>query len=212
MDENDSTTLQTLTEIKQLMERSSRFISLSGMSGVFAGIYALTGALAAYLFLDMQGIGYYAGIKIRQASESEDGVMTFLVIDATIVLILAIGTGILLTTRKARKDGNSILDNAAKKLIFNLSIPLIAGGLFCLGLMYHGELIYVAPATLVFYGLALIHASAYTRDHIRNLGYAEILLGLISLFVIGYGFIFWVMGFGILHIFYGTYMYYKYEV
>jgi hypothetical protein len=33
--------LDTLHEIRNLMERSSRFISLSGLSGVFAGIYAL---------------------------------------------------------------------------------------------------------------------------------------------------------------------------
>jgi hypothetical protein len=210
MEENDASTLQTLTEIKQLMERSSRFISLSGLSGVFAGIYALAGAGAAYWYLDLDGLGYYSGTRIMNYSRRNELGFVFLI--ALIVLVLAIGTGIFLTTRKAKKDGNSIFDNTAKKLIINLCIPLCTGGLFCLALIYHGALLYVPAAMLVFYGLSLLHASNYTRSDIRILGYAEIILGLISIYIIGYGFLFWTLGFGVLHIVYGTYMYFKYEV
>src|SRR5688500_210237 len=194
---------ETLTEIKQLMERSSRFISLSGLSGVMAGIYAIAGALAAYYYL------YGGNGPGREGYQEND--TTFLLADAALVLILAVGTGIFLTTRKARKDGNSLLDAAAKKLIINLCIPLFTGGVFCLALIYHNNWFYVVPSMLVFYGLALVHASKYTRDDVRSLGLSEIALGLISLFVIGYGLVFWTLGFGVLHIVYGTYMYYKYE-
>ncbi|HET9487633.1 MAG TPA: hypothetical protein VFO54_09365 [Chryseosolibacter sp.] len=197
---------ETLTEIRQLMERSSRFISLSGFSGVFAGVYALLGAAAAFYYLD-------SADHARAYSDNthRSDVVVFLAADAFLVLILAVGTGILLTTRKAKKDGNSLLDAAAKKLLINLSIPLVTGGIFCLALIYHGNTFYVAPATLIFYGLALVHASKYTRDDVRSLGMAEIALGVISLFIVGYGLLFWALGFGILHIAYGTYMYYKYE-
>lgn len=193
---------ETLTEIKQLMERSSRFISLSGLSGVMAGVYAIAGALAAYYYV----YGRSAGREGYQENDS-----TFLLADAALVLILAVGTGIFLTTRKARKDGNSLLDAAAKKLIINLCIPLFTGGVFCLALIYHNNWFFVVPSMLVFYGLALVHASKYTRDDVRSLGVSEIALGLISLFVVGYGLVFWTLGFGVLHIIYGTYMYYKYE-
>ncbi|MES1222335.1 MAG: hypothetical protein ABUT20_42975, partial [Bacteroidota bacterium] len=198
-----------LTEIKQLMERSSRFISLSGLSGVFAGVYALAGAYAAYRYLNLEGLGYFSGENFFERTRST---FPFLIIDALVVLILAIGTGIYLTTRKAKKDGNSILDNTARKLLINLSIPLVTGGLFCIALIYHGALLYVPPSMLVFYGLSLVHASSYTRNDIRLLGLTEIALGLISLLIIGYGLFFWALGFGVLHIIYGTYMYYKYEV
>lgn len=210
MKDDSASPLQTLQEIRQLMERSSRFISLSGLSGVFAGIYALAGAVVAYLYLDLQGLGYYGGQEI--VGDGNTDALRFVVVDALIIMILAIVTGIFLTTRKARKDGNSILDNAAKKLLINLCIPLATGGLFCIALTYHGANIYVAPAMLTFYGLSLVHASSYTRKDIRVLGLAEILLGLISLFIIGYGFLFWTLGFGILHIAYGSYMYFKYEM
>lgn len=203
--------LETLTEIRQLMERSSRFISLSGLSGVFAGLYAIVGAYAAYKYLDLSGAGYFSGNAIVGNTSERSNTLLFLAADAAIILVLAIGTGIFLTTRKARRDGNSIFDAAAKKLIVNLCIPLGTGGIFCVALNYHGACIYVAPAMLIFYGLALVHASKYTRDDIRSLGFAEILLGLTASFMVGYGLLFWVVGFGVLHIIYGTYMYFKYE-
>ena len=201
---------ETLSEIKQLMERSSRFISLSGFSGIFAGIYALLGALAAWYYLNFVFHASDRGGYDSAGADDRD-LLIFLLVDAAIVLILAVGTGILLTTRKAKKDGNSLLDAAAKKLIINLCIPLVTGGLFCLALIYHHDTAYVAPAMLIFYGLSLLHASKYTRDDIRTLGIAEICLGVASMFVVGYGLIFWAIGFGVLHIAYGAYMYNKYE-
>src|SRR4051812_40738256 len=137
-EEDNTSTLQTLAEIRQLMERSSRFISLSGLSGVFAGIYALAGAGVAYWYLKRNESFSFTGSSITNAKQGE---LSFLLLDAMTVLILAIGTGILLTTRKARKDGNSIFDNTAKKLIINLCIPLFTGGLFCLALLCQGALL-----------------------------------------------------------------------
>lgn len=200
---------ETLSEIRHLMERSSRFMSLSGFSGILAGIYAITGAAAAYVYanapdlLDREGYDF--------ASGADKDRLLFLLADAALVLILAVGTGIWLTTRKARKDGNSLLDAAAKKLIINLAIPLFTGGVFCIGLLYHGDLIFIVPAMLIFYGLALVHGSKYTRDDVRTLGIAEIVLGLIALFIADYGLLLWTIGFGALHLVYGTYMYLKYE-
>ena len=40
---------------------------------------------------------------------------------------------------------------------------------------------------------------------------AEVVLGMISLSALQYGLLFWALGFGVLHIAYGTYMYLKYE-
>ncbi len=204
MTEKYTSPQETLSEIKHLMERSSRFISLSGLSGVLAGIYGLLGAAAASFYV-------FGGSLSASPPDPNGSAVVFLLSDAALVLVLAVGTGIFLTTRKARRDGNSLLDAAAKKLIINLCIPLVTGGIFCLGLIYHGDWFYVVPSMLIFYGLALVHASKYTRDDVRSLGIAEIALGALSLFTVGYGLIFWALGFGVLHIIYGTYMYVKYE-
>ncbi|MDO9184514.1 MAG: hypothetical protein Q7W13_00775 [Bacteroidia bacterium] len=198
--------LQTITDIRSMMERSSRFISLSGLSGVFAGIFALCGAYAAYIKLNSLN-GIY---RLLNDSAFMD-VVVFLLVDAFVVLLASVAVGIMLTIRSSKKKGIKIWDATAKRLLINLLIPLITGGLFCLVLLSHGLVGLVAPSSLLFYGLALINASKYTLNDIRYLGICEIVLGLIASLYIGYGLLFWAAGFGVLHIVYGAVMYYKYE-
>lgn len=204
--------LETLSEIRTLMERSSRFISLSGLSGVAAGLFALAGAWAACSHFDL-GI---TSISYDQVAWNEDGTMNmdfyqFVFADALIVLFASLAAGVFFTLRNSKKHGMKTWDGAARRLIINLMIPLVTGGLFCLVLVLHGIIELVAPATLVFYGLGLINASKYTLNDIRYLGMCEIVLGLVSAVYIGYGLLFWAIGFGVLHIVYGTVMYFKYE-
>lgn len=204
--------LETLSEIRSLMERSSRFISLSGLSGVFAGVFALLGALAAYFHFNMEltSSGYYMYAE-NAYGETNMHFYTFFFIDAGCVLFASLAAGSILTMRKAKQKNQSIWDSTSKRLLINLLIPLITGGLFCIALLYHGLIALVAPAMLLFYGLALVNASKYTLNDIRYLGICEIVLGLIAAIYIGYGLIFWAIGFGILHIVYGIVMYNKYE-
>lgn len=149
--------------------------------------------------------------EIRSIMERSSRFLLFLLLDSIIVLILAVASATFFTIRNARKKGIPIWDKTAKRLLINILIPLVAGGLFCLILLYHGQIYLIAPATLLFYGLALLNAGKYTLNDVRYLGICEIILGLIASVFIGYGLIFWAFGFGVLHIIYGTVMYYKYE-
>jgi hypothetical protein len=211
--ESRITPSETLAEIRSLMERSSRFISLSGLSGVATGIFALIGAAFVYFYLEILPFDGKRIYYVEAINSSKWGMnyITFFFLDAFIVLVAAISAGIFFTTRKAKRAGLKTWDATAKRLLINLLIPLITGGFFCLGLFYHGFLGFLAPTTLVFYGLALVNASKYTLNDIRNLGYCQIILGIISLFFLGHGLEFWAIGFGILHIIYGSLMYWKYE-
>lgn len=199
--------IDQIKEIHSMMERSSRFISLSGLSGISAGIIALAGA--TYVFLT-SGLDPVAGME-RSAWSS--GYMSWreIAISATIVLVLAITSGIFFTTRRTIKKGLKIWDQTSRRLVIHLAIPLISGGLFCAILLYHHIYFLVAPATLIFYGLALINAGKYTLNEVKVLGISEILLGLTGAAFPGYGLLLWAIGFGILHIFYGALMYVKYE-
>lgn len=203
---NSKEHLQTITDIRSMMERSSRFISLSGLSGIFAGIFAIVGAYVAYIKLNSLN-GIY---RLLDNSAFID-VAIYLLVDAFFVLVASLTVGVILTIRNSKKKGIKIWDATAKRLLINLLIPLIAGGLFCLVLLYHGLVGLVAPSSLLFYGLALINASKYTLNDIRYLGFCEIALGLIASLYMGYGLFFWAAGFGVLHIVYGAVMYYKYE-
>lgn len=199
--------LHALNDIRQMMHRSSRFLSLSGLSGVFAGIYALGGAAFAYYYLSSIIYKSCRGSYEECLTVS----LTYLGLDALVVLFLSLGTALLLSYRRAKVNGEKLLDHTALRLLVNLSIPLMAGGIFCLSLFAHGYFWLIAPAMLIFYGLALVNGSKYTLDDVRYLGILEVVTGLIACFFTGYGLIFWAIGFGLLHIVYGAIMWYKYE-
>jgi hypothetical protein len=138
------------------------------------------------------------------------GLYTFFIADALAVLIPSLLTAFYFTTRQAKKRGQKIWDQTSRRLLFNLAIPLVTGGIFSLALLRWAPIL-TAPATLIFYGLALINASKFTLNDIRYLGFCELGLGLISAYFPGYSLFFWALGFGVLHIVYGTAMYFKYE-
>jgi predicted lysophospholipase L1 biosynthesis ABC-type transport system permease subunit len=203
--------LETLTEIRNLMERSSRFISLSGLSGIWAGIVALAGAAVAAWYLDLNLTSAQEYAYLQRSNGLNTNFLLFFFADALSVIFVALGGAVYFTTRKARKQGLPVWDNTVRRMLVNLSIPLVTGGLFCLALVLHGYYVLIAPATLIFYGLSLINASKYTLRDLKALGMAEILLGISASFMTGFGLLFWAMGFGVLHIVYGTLMYYKYD-
>lgn len=201
--------LETLTEIRDLMQRSSKFLSLSGLSGISAGIVALIGALVAYLRLKTDAFNYENTSQLSELTRGE--MMKFVLIDGTIVLVAALILGVFFTIRKAQKVGQAVWNNTSKRLLVSLMIPLVTGGIFCLAMFYRGILWVSFPATLIFYGLALLNASKYTVRDLEYLGILEVVLGLISLFLTGYNLLVWAIGFGVLHIVYGTFMYFKYD-
>ena len=104
-----------------------------------------------------------------------------------------------------------VWDSTARRMVISLFVPLATGGIFCLILLYHHLVFLMAPSTLLFYGLALINASKYTLHEARVLGISEVILGLMAAWLVGYGLLFWAIGFGVLHIFYGLMMYFRYE-
>ncbi|MCF8279401.1 MAG: hypothetical protein K9J45_03365 [Bacteroidales bacterium] len=211
---NHNEHLETLSEIRSMMERSSRFISLSGLSGVAAGCFALLGAALVYVYL---GLTPFSNYRIFYADALQQGKWgigyeAFFLLDAALVFALAVASGIYFTTRKARRKGQKVWDQSALRMLANLAIPLVVGGIFCLALYRERQILLIAPATLVFYGLALVNGSKFTLNDIRYLGLCEIGLGIIGLFFPGYGLELWAIGFGVLHIVYGLVMYRKYEL
>ena len=203
------TGLETLQDIKRIMERSTRFVSLSGLSGLVAGLCALAGAWFAKNKLHEYRLHY----EERNLVESSDfyRLETDLFITAALVLIAALGSSFYLTWRKTRENHLPFWDHTSKKLLINITIPLIAGGLFILAMLQYDEWRFIVPACLIFYGLALLNASKYTLIDVRYLGIIEIIIGLISTQFIDYGLYFWAGGFGVIHVFYGIVMWRKYE-
>ncbi len=209
--ENTNEQLDQIREIRDMMEKSYRFISLSGLSGVFAGFFAMVGAGAFYAYINNKlNYGYQDFARSVPVDMSIDFI-TFCILDASAIVFLSVTFAIFFTTRNAKSKGQTIWDASARRLLINLAIPLVAGGIYCLVLLKYHWFGLIAPTTLIFYGISLLNASKYTLDEIRWLGISEIVLGVIGLYFIGYGITLWVIGFGVLHIIYGLLMYVRYE-
>jgi fumarate reductase subunit D len=196
-----------LAEIKSMMERSTRFLSLSGLSGVLAGIYALIGATVAYYWIYFPNPPF----GFRTTIIDDAAVFAKLIMLALLILALSLVSAYFLSQKKSQRLSTNLWTPAGRRFLQALFIPVLIGGIFCLALVLRGYLIVVAPSTLIFYGLALINASQFTLSDIKYLGFGELILGLISAFFPGYGLITWAIGFGILHVIYGSMMYYKYD-
>lgn len=194
--------LNDIKEIKDIMNRSTQFFSLSGLSGILAGVYAIFGALYVNHLINNHYDRYIT---------LESLVFKKIVLTAFVTLLASLVTAYILTAKKAKKNNEKVWNTSSKRLLVNFAIPLVAGGIFALLLLRNGYYGLIAPITLLFYGLACFSASKYTLRDVRYLGITEIILGLVAVEFSGYGLWFWVLGFGVCHIVYGSMMYFKYD-
>lgn len=216
---NQQEHLDELARIRGLMDRSTRFLSLSGLSGVIAGVAALFGAFAARehhkALVWSRGFEDYAGESIAHGPIGLQGAwwdhVAFLLADGALVLAAALLGAFWFTWRRSKRTGQGLWDASARRMVVNLFLPLIGGGLFSLALILNGAVQLVPAATLLFYGTALLNASKYTLDEIRWLGLSEMALGAVAAFWADAGLLFWALGFGVLHIFYGGLMWLRHE-
>jgi hypothetical protein len=202
---------EDLQAIREIMERSSKFLSLSGLSGIFAGVCALLGAAVAWFFILDSGQVQNSEYMGSAGGSLTSGIRFYLVLDALLVLVFAVLGAVYFSQRKARKAGQQFWTNTTQRLLVHLMIPLVTGGIFTVILVFRNNLELVAPVMLIFYGLSLVNAGKFTFGEIQSLGLTEIGLGILAGIFINHGLLFWTVGFGLMHIVYGTVMYYRHE-
>ncbi len=197
--------IQEIGEIHAMMERSSKFLSLSGWAGVMVGVYALTGSFIAYEVFD-----FNPEVVFEYPAMTNYGIRNIISL-ALVVLGLSIITAIFFSRRQARKRGEKIWSATSRRLMFHMAIPLSVGGITLLILVSKGLVGLIAPFSLVFYGLALYNASKFTYEEVRVLGVIQMVMGLMGAYFVEYGMLFWALGFGVVHIIYGVYMHLRYD-
>jgi hypothetical protein len=197
-----------ISEIRSMMEQSGKFLSLSGLSGVSAGIVALIGAgVAQWYQIEVAGEIPLGGLdQVRNA-----GVQTFFVIDAAMVFVIAVTLAVVFSVRMARRKGLPVWNAVARRMITELSLPLVTGAGLCLIMMAHGLFALLPALSLIFYGVALLGASKFTVRELRALGISEIVLGLVAAFAVRFGLFFWAAGFGVVHVVYGLVVHNRYD-
>lgn len=209
--ESPNQQLEDLKEIRRMMERSTRFLSLSGLSGITAGIVALAGSAVAYMLVQEKNRFAESQSLLHNPLSQHADKLSWLVLDGAIMLLLSLSLSFYFTRREAKKKELPIWDETTWRMLKAFSIPLAAGGLFCILLIHYQLVALLAPSTLLFYGISLVAAGNFTRPELQYLGFCELVLGFLAGIFPGYGLIFWTLGFGLLHIAYGYRMYVKYE-
>ena len=194
---NKDKALESVNEIKELMEKSSKFISVSGLAAILAGIYALAGA--------------YIATQVITPETHLIVTLEFMAIIALSVLATAAVTAGILSYCKSQKTGQSFFSRLTYRALWNFSLPMLTGGALCISLLLHGYYDILSSVMLLFYGLTLVNVSKFTYANIAWLGYAFICLGVIDSFWEGHALLFWTIGFGGFHILYGILFYLHYE-
>jgi MFS family permease len=193
--------IQDIAEIRSMMERSSKFLSLSGWAGVLAGVYALIGAWVAFSIFEFHPNElFYAYPDLIN-----------IILTATGVLFLALISALMDSRRKAQKQDKKAWNATSRRLVASMAVPLLIGGVLIMLLISNGLLGLVAPLTLLFYGFALYNAGSFTIKEVRIMGFVQMILGLLNVVFITYGLLFWAIGFGLVHIVYGIYMHFRYK-
>src|SRR5687767_590303 len=107
--------IRDITEIRSMMERSSKFLSLSGWAGIMAGIYALAGAYVAY------AVFHFNPDQIFASGNATTGNPTSLSADvillAVTVFVLALATAVYLSNKNAAARGEKIWNASSRQLL-----------------------------------------------------------------------------------------------
>ena len=203
--------LNTLHEIKELMEKSSRFQSISGWSILIVGLLASVVSAGAWLLLLPHEFTYPATI-VAPLSRGDMGMLInspyrTLIASSVALALLVVSFAVVCfgSYRLMKRQGDFQFGRTIRRPLFHFAVPMVVGGLLCLAMLMQGHYGLTSTFMLVFYGLALLNASHYTSRSIALLGYCELVLGVVDCFVVSHAILFWFLGFGLLHIVFGIY-------
>ena len=202
---NSKDAMKTLHDIKNIMEKSTKFSSISGLSFISAGTIALT---CAFIVSKSLNVNILDKNLYNYISDSQK----FQLIEiGFITLILAVLVALYFTYTKAKKNKVSLLKGSGLGLALHFGTPLAIGGVTTLTMLYYQHAVFVAPLLLIFYGLGIVSGSKFTHPELIYLGWIELILGCLGLFYLGHGLVIWSLGFGVAHILWGIYFYIKHD-
>ncbi len=156
---------EELASIRNMMEKSSKFSNLSGLSIFFTGLLTIIAASVIYFdigfsYSDVE-ISYSQLINNEGSKENLDQKIRLLSLIASVILALSLLILYVTASKKTKREGIKLFNPTFKRTVRSLVVPLVSGGVFSFFLIYNQMYGLVAPATLIFYGLGLIAASSF---------------------------------------------------
>ncbi|NIA22495.1 MAG: hypothetical protein GWP05_11160 [Anaerolineaceae bacterium] len=158
-----------LRVIRELMERPLKQTTRSGVSGLIAGVLALAGC----------GATWYAG-RLGQLPEASWIKAIGLVWAG--VLVLAVAANLLLTWRRAHRQGLPLWGRSQNQTALAIAPGFIVGALVSWALVGAHQYHPVAFAWIVFYGMAVWSLGLFGPLEVKLLGAGFFLAGILGFF------------------------------
>lgn len=158
---------ENLRVIRDLMERSTKYSTFSGLSGVLAGTASITGCIVTHLLQ-------------RRFPDPASFRIPFL-LTWSLVILCAIGGDFLLTKRRATRVGKRIVSRLGKQMVIASAPGLGTGALLTLYFLSHNLLADIFPMWMLAYGIAVCAVGLFSQREVSWLGAAFLAAGTITL-------------------------------
>ncbi|HLJ55270.1 MAG TPA: hypothetical protein VKT77_09530 [Chthonomonadaceae bacterium] len=180
---------ENLRVIRALMERSTKYSTFSGLSGICAGLASIVGCVIT-----------------RALGRDPDAFSVKFLALWSAVIVIAIGVDYLLMKRRAARVGKHVISRLGKQMVIAAAPGLGAGAAITFYLLQHGQLGNVFPFWMLAYGLAVSATGLFSQREVSYLGAAFLLAGTLALFLPGFGLTMMALSFGGFHIVYALAM------
>jgi hypothetical protein len=175
--------MEDLRFIRQTMERGAAFTAVPGWGGVGMGISAVVAAAIAAGQATVEG--------------------WFLV--WTLEAAFAVAIGAVAIHRKASRADLPVLSGAGRKFLLSFLPPALAGAVLTVALWQAGASSLLPGAWLVLYGAAVVTGGTFSVKIVPVMGVCFMVLGVVALLATpAAGDLFMAVGFGGLHVIFGT--------
>jgi len=175
--------MEDLRFIRQTMENGNAFTAVPGWGGVGMGVTALA---ASAIAAGQETAGSWLGVWAIEA-------------------VLAAAIGAWAIERKARRFELPVLSGTGRKVLLGFAPPALAGIIITVALWTAGATELIPGAWLLLYGVAVVAAGTFSVRVVPLMGACFMILGVLTLLVVpGAGNLMLALGFGALHVVFGT--------
>jgi len=175
--------MDNLQFIRETMERSAVFTSVPGYGGALMGATAVGAAIIAH---------------------SQPLITNWLIV-WLVEAALAFSIGFFALWQKSKNSGESLASVPAKKFALAFAPPIVAGIILTALFYYRGFFEFLPCAWLTLYGTAVVTGGAYSVKIVPTVGWIFVALGAVAAFAPARaGNLLMALGFGVLHIVFGS--------
>jgi hypothetical protein len=174
-----------LRYIREAMERSSTFTQIPGLGGVGMGVVAIIAAVVAW-----------------PQPTGDRWLLTWLAAAAAAAVV-----GFITMVLKARRAGATLTGAIARRFALGMAAPFVAGAAITFQLWAAGSFRLMAPVWLLLYGAGVLTGGIFSVAVVRVIGICFMTLGLLAIATPSeWGNTWLAIGFGGLHVAFGTYI------